>query len=162
MKYDGDLYKYLKDELNIDETNIDYKKPPKGVTYEMLKGSMGNSRDFQLKIKEIEKDKRNMVAEVLWSPYAKTMFPPNNFGLYVEKQGLKHMDFALKITPHKEKKTTSLLRETLFSKPITPLKINSTKGKTRFTKRTKITKRIAGGKNKKSKKKYSKKTKGWG
>jgi hypothetical protein len=162
MKYDGNLYKYLKEYLKLDETNIDYQKPPREVTYEMLKSSMGNSRDFKLKIKEIEKDKRNMVAEALWSPYAKIMFPPNNFGLYVEENGVKHMNFAIKITPHKEKKTTSLLRETLFSKPISPLQIKS-KGNTRFskpkTKRTQRT-RLAGGKNKKSKKKYSRKQKG--
>ena len=164
MKYDGNLYKFIKDELKLDETNIDYQKPPKGVTYEMLKSSMmgDDSRDFKLKTKEIEKDKKKMVAEALWSPYAKTMFPPNKFGLYVEKKGIKYMNFSIKITPHKEKKTTPLLRETVFSKPITPLKINSTKGKTRFskTKRIKITKRLAGGKNKKTMKKYSKKQKG--
>ena len=169
MKYDGDLYNFIKKKLNINETNIDYQKPPKEVTYEMLKSSMmgDDSRDFQLKIKEIEKDKKNMVAEALWSPYAKIMFPPNNYGLYVEKNGLKHMNFAIKITPHKEKKTTHLLRETLFSKPISPLQINSTKGNTRFsktkrTKRTKITQRtrLAGGKNKKTRKKYLKKQKG--
>ena len=51
MVYDGDLYKYLKEELKITEKNIDYRKPPPEVTYEMLKSSMGGtSRDFQLKI----------------------------------------------------------------------------------------------------------------
>jgi hypothetical protein len=160
MVYDGNLYKYLKNDLKITEENIDYQNPPREITYDMLKSSMmGKSLDFKLKIKEIEKDKRNMVAEALWSPYAKTMFPPNNFGLYVEKKGLKHMNFAINITPHKEKKTTPLLKETLFLKPISPLQIKS-KG-TRFSKpRTKRTKRIAGGKNKKTRKKYSKKQKG--
>jgi hypothetical protein len=100
MVYDGDLYKYLKEELKITEKNIDYRTPPPEVTYEMLKSSMGGtSRDFQLKIKAIEKDPKNMVAEALWSPYAKIMFPPNKFGLYVEKKGIKHMKFGIKITP---------------------------------------------------------------
>jgi hypothetical protein len=103
MVYNGDLYKYLKEELKISEKNIDYRKPPLEVTYEMLKSSMGGtSRDFQLKIKGIEKDPKNMVAQALWSPYAKIMFPPNNFGLYVEKKGIKHMKFGIKITPVEE------------------------------------------------------------
>ena len=28
MKYDGNLYKFIKDELKLDETKIDYQKPP--------------------------------------------------------------------------------------------------------------------------------------
>ena len=171
------LYNFIKDKLNINETNIYYQKPPKEVTYEMLKKSMGSSRDFQLKLKEIENNEKNeknekneenekyMVAKSLWSPYAKIMFPPNKFGLYIEKKGLKHINFGIKITPHKEKKITPVLNETLFSKPITtPLQVKS--NKTLFsklntkTKRTKRTNRIVGGKNRKTKKKYSKKQKG--
>ena len=164
------LYNFIKDKLNINETNIDYQKPPKEVTYEMLKKSMGSSRDFQLKLKEIEKNEKNMVAESLWSPYAKIMFPPNNFGFYIEKKGLKHINFGIKITPHKEKKTTPLLNKTLFTEPITTHKEKKTTpllNKTLFSKlntktktKTKRTNRIVGGKNRKTKKKYSKKQKG--
>ena len=153
MVYNGDLYKYLKEELKINEKNINYRKPPPEITYEMLKSSMGsNSRDFQLKIKAIEKDSKNMVAEALWSPYAKIMFPPNNFGLYVEKKGIKHMKFGIKITPIEEvvlnpQEQEVILLEQEKKDPIIPIfKPN----------KPKMYKRLSGGKKTKKFKKNNK------
>ena len=159
MVYDGDLYKYLKEELKITEKNIDYRKPPSEVTYEMLKSSMdGASIDFQLKIKAIEKDPKNMVAQALWSPYAKIMFPPNNYGLYVEKKGIKHMKFGIKITPVEdiaikpEEEEVLLLEEEKKNEPLPLFK----------PKKPKMYKQLTGGKKTKKfmkNKKAGKKTK---
>ena len=92
------LYNFITQDLKLNAENINYYEAPPEVTYEMLDNIFKDDLDYQFTlnknngVKNIEKN-----INFLWTPYAKIMFPKNNFGIYYTKDQVDKI-FQLKET----------------------------------------------------------------
>jgi len=73
------LYNFITQDLKINVDKIDYYNAPPGVTYDMLEEIFKDDLDYQFALDK-SNDEKNV--NFLWTPYAKIMFPKNNFGIY--------------------------------------------------------------------------------
>jgi hypothetical protein len=87
-----DLYNFITQDLKLNANNINYYEAPSEVTYEMLENIFKDDLDYQYTlILNKSNGKQNIKKNVnfLWTPYAKIMFPKNNFGIYYDKNELE-------------------------------------------------------------------------